>query len=58
MWRERGQWKATSTGPSASNLLGTVTKANGLAIIPAGVETAHSGSRVRVMLFRALEDDA
>ena len=36
VWRERGQWHAASTGPSASNLLGTVTRANGLAIVPIG----------------------
>jgi molybdopterin biosynthesis enzyme len=35
-----------------------VAKANGLAIIPSGVETMAAGSKVRVMLFRALEDDA
>jgi molybdopterin molybdotransferase len=58
VWRERGQWHAASTGPSASNLLGTVTRANGLAIVPSGVETATAGSRVRVMLFRALEGDS
>jgi molybdopterin molybdotransferase len=57
VWREKGQWRAASTGPRGSNLLGTVTKANGLAIIPAGTETAEAGSRVRVMLFRALEEE-
>jgi molybdopterin molybdotransferase len=57
VWREKGQWRAASTGPSASNLLGTVAKANGLAIIPPGMETAPAGSRVRVMLFRALEEE-
>ena len=57
VWREKGQWRAESTGPSGSNLLATVTKANGLAVVPAGTETAPAGSRVRVMLFRALEDD-
>jgi molybdopterin molybdotransferase len=57
VWRERGQWRAASTGPGASNLLGTVVRANGLAVIPEGLETATAGSRVRVMLFRALEDD-
>jgi molybdopterin molybdotransferase len=56
--RDQGRWHAASTGPGASNLLTTVTKANGLAIIPPGVETAEAGSEVRVMLFRALEDDA
>jgi molybdopterin molybdotransferase len=57
VWRERGQWRAASTGPPGSNLLGTVTKANGLAIIPVGTNTAEAGSRVRVMLFRALEEE-
>jgi len=57
VWRERGQWRAASTGPRDSNLLGTVTKANGLAIIPLGTEVAEAGSRVRVMLFRALEEE-
>jgi molybdopterin molybdotransferase len=57
VWREKGHWRAASTGPPGSNLLSTVTKANGLAIIPAGTETAEAGDRVRVMLFRALEDE-
>lgn len=57
VWRDKGQWRAASTGPSGSNLLATVTKANGLAIVPAGMETAEAGSRVRVMLFRALEEE-
>src|SRR5919197_816005 len=56
VWREGGQWRAASTGPPGSNLLGTVTRANGLAVIPVGTETAEAGSRVRVMLFRALEE--
>jgi molybdopterin molybdotransferase len=56
--RERGQWRASSTGPAASNLLGTVVRANGLAVVPVGTEVAEAGSRVRVMLFRALEDEA
>ena len=54
--RERGQWRASSTGPAGSNLLGTVVRANGLAIVPVNTEVAEAGSRVRVMLFRALED--
>jgi len=57
VWRERGEWRAASTGPPASNLLGTVVKANGLAIVPAGTDIAAAGSRVRVMLFRALEEE-
>jgi molybdopterin molybdotransferase len=57
VWRERGQWRAASTGPSGSHLLGTVTRANGLAMIPVGTDRAEAGSRVRVMLFRALEEE-
>jgi molybdopterin molybdotransferase len=56
--RHNGDWHAASTGPGQSNLISTVAKANGLAIIPPGVETMAAGSKVRVMLFRALEDDA
>ena len=57
VWRERGTWRAASTGPAASNLLGTVVKANGLAILPVGMETAEAGGQVRVLLFRALEGE-
>jgi molybdopterin molybdotransferase len=49
-------WVATSTGGRGSNLIGTVARANGLAIVPTGVETAPAGSEVRVMLFRSAED--
>jgi molybdopterin molybdotransferase len=49
-------WVATSTGARGSNLIGTVARTNGLAIVPAGVETARAGSEVRVMLFRSAED--
>jgi molybdopterin molybdotransferase len=54
----RGQdgWMATPTGGRGSNLMSTVARANGLAIIPAGTDLASSGSRVKVMLFRAAED--
>jgi molybdopterin molybdotransferase len=48
-------WTAESTGPGSSNLLSTVARANGLAMIPAGQETAKAGSDVRVMVFRSLE---
>src|ERR1700704_1166339 len=34
--RDRGRWVAESTGGSQSNLISTVAKANGLAIIPVG----------------------
>jgi molybdopterin biosynthesis enzyme len=49
-------WVATPTGGRGSNLIGTVVRANGLAIVPPGVATAEAGSEVRVMLFRSMED--
>jgi molybdopterin biosynthesis enzyme len=49
-------WVATPTGPRGSNLIATVARANGLAVIPQGVETAEAGTEVRVMLFRSMED--
>jgi molybdopterin molybdotransferase len=54
--RERGGWTATPTGGRGSNLISTVARANGLAMIPAGTETAPAGSSVKVMLFRSSED--
>ena len=54
--REDGGYVATPTGGRGSNLIGTVARANGLAIVPTGVETAPVGSEVTVMLFRAMED--
>jgi molybdopterin molybdotransferase len=56
--RHNGDWHAASTGPGQSNLISTVAKANGLAVLPVGVDTMPAGSQVRVLLFRALEDDA
>jgi molybdopterin molybdotransferase len=47
---------ATPTGGRGSNLIATVARANGLAIVPAGVDTAPAGSDVTVMVFRAPED--
>jgi molybdopterin molybdotransferase len=49
-------WVASPTGGRGSNLISTVSRANGLAIVPAGVETAPAGTEVKVMLFRSLED--
>jgi len=49
-------WTATPTGARGSNLISTVSRANGLAMIPAGVEMAPAGSPVRVQIFRAAED--
>ncbi len=49
-------WRATPTGGRGSNLIATVARANGLALIPPGVETAEAGTEVRVMLFRSMEE--
>jgi molybdopterin molybdotransferase len=54
--RDGGRWTATPTGARGSNLLSTVARANGLAMIPVGTETASAGSTVQVLLFRSSED--
>jgi molybdopterin molybdotransferase len=54
--RTKDGWVATPTGGRGSNLIATVARANGLAIVPAGVQTAPAGSDVKVMLFRSAED--
>jgi molybdopterin molybdotransferase len=53
---EKDGWSATPTGSRGSNLISTVARANGLAMIPAGTEAASAGSTVQVMLFRSSED--
>jgi molybdopterin biosynthesis enzyme len=54
--RSADGWTATPTGARGSNLISTVARANGLAMIPAGTAVAHPGERVRVMVFRSSED--
>lgn len=54
VYSDNGGLRARSTGPAASNLLGTVVRANGLAIIPAGSEPVPSGTIVKVQMFRPL----
>lgn len=49
-------WLAKPTGARGSNLISTVSRANGLAMVPPGVDTAAAGSEVRVILFRSSED--
>jgi molybdopterin molybdotransferase len=46
------RWVAASTGSRQSNLLATVARANGLAIVPAGVEAVNAGETCNVLLFR------
>jgi molybdopterin molybdotransferase len=47
-----GGWRARPTGPGASNLLGTVVRANALAVIPPGDATVRAGEPVRVRLLQ------
>jgi molybdopterin molybdotransferase len=54
--RSADGWTAAPTGGRGSNLIATVARANGLAIVPPGTETARAGAQVRVMLFRSSED--
>ena len=49
-------WVATPTGGRGSNLISTIARANGLAVIPAGTGAAPAGTEVKVMLFRSSED--
>lgn len=51
--RRRGEeWRASPTGGWRSNLLATVSRANGLAILPVGVERLETGDRCRVLVIR------
>ena len=50
---EAGAFVATPVGGRGSNLVSSASRANGLAIVPAGTGTAAAGTRVRVMLFRS-----
>ena len=54
--RNESGWTATSTGGPQSNLLATLSQANGLAVIPPGVERLGHGEVCRVMLFRDPEE--
>ena len=54
--RTSSGWVARPIGGRGSNLISTVSRANGLAIVPPGTETAPAGSSVRILLFRAAED--
>lgn len=55
VYRENGSWRGRSTGPAASNLLGTVVKGNGLAVIPPGEKPVKAGDKVKVQIYRPLE---
>jgi molybdopterin molybdotransferase len=50
--RDGRRWLAASMGGRQSNLLATVVRANGLAVVPPGIETLRAGATCRVILFR------
>jgi molybdopterin molybdotransferase len=50
--REGDRWRAAPTGGRQSNLAATASRANGLAVVPLGVDTLRPGDRCRVFLFR------
>jgi molybdopterin molybdotransferase len=49
-------WIATPTGGRGSNLISTVARANGLAVLPPGTASLRAGDPVDVFLFRSNED--
>ncbi|HEV8683468.1 MAG TPA: gephyrin-like molybdotransferase Glp [Actinomycetota bacterium] len=55
VYQADGGFLAAPTGGQQSNLLSTVARANGLAIIPAGTEVVRSGEECRVMLIADVE---
>jgi molybdopterin molybdotransferase len=50
--RSNGGWVAAPTGGRRSDLMATMSRADGLAVIPVGVETAPAGTEVRVVRVR------
>jgi molybdopterin molybdotransferase len=48
--------RAQSSGGRSSNLFRTVTRANGLAVIPPGVERIEAGQQATVIVFRTLTE--
>jgi molybdopterin molybdotransferase len=49
-------WIAAPTGGRGSNLISTVARANGLAVLPPGTASLRAGDPVDVFLFRSNED--
>jgi molybdopterin molybdotransferase len=49
--RKDGKYFARLTGPQGSGVLTSMAKANGLAVIPEGIEKVKSGSTVEIMMF-------
>lgn len=48
---EDREWKARLTGPQGSGLVQSLARADGLAVVPEGVERVEAGDEVRVILL-------
>lgn len=51
--RRDGDWHASPTGPLSASLLGTLVRANALAVVEPRDEPLEAGERVRVQSFRS-----
>ncbi|MDE2785314.1 MAG: molybdopterin molybdotransferase MoeA [Chloroflexota bacterium] len=49
--RRDGAWYATPTGPQGSNILTSLSKANGLAICPADLPRKNAGQAVKIIML-------
>ena len=47
----RGRWRAVPTGPQGSGILGSLTRADGLIVVPQRTTTVKAGTPVRVMML-------
>lgn len=48
---KEGQYQATPTGPQGSNLLTSMSRANGLAICPEGLKGKDTGEQVQIIML-------
>ena len=53
--RRGGQYYASLTGPQGSGILTSMARANGLAIVPEGVEGVRAGDKVEVQMLDWVE---
>ena len=49
--RRDGTWFATPTGPQGSNILTSLSRANGLAICPADLPRKDAGQAVKILML-------
>jgi molybdopterin molybdotransferase len=49
--RRNGSWFATPTGPQGSNILTSLSRANGLAICPADLPRKEAGQAVKIIML-------